>query len=74
MADVVSTIGEGFKQSFLMAYEVWWEPSASRTPLVVDSQPIQTQHGRRSKVCSGVVIPRGAYSVGSAEALPRLEL
>src|SRR3954465_15498737 len=24
MADVVSTIGEGFKQSFLMAYEVWW--------------------------------------------------
>src|SRR5512146_1122882 len=24
MADVASTIGEGFKQSFLMAYEVWW--------------------------------------------------
>ncbi len=24
MADVVSTIGEGFKQSLLMAYEVWW--------------------------------------------------
>jgi uncharacterized protein len=24
MADVVSTIAEGFKQSFLMAYEVWW--------------------------------------------------
>jgi uncharacterized membrane protein YraQ (UPF0718 family)/YHS domain-containing protein len=24
MADVISTIGEGFKQSFLMAYEVWW--------------------------------------------------
>jgi uncharacterized membrane protein YraQ (UPF0718 family) len=24
MADVLSTIGEGFKQSFLMAYEVWW--------------------------------------------------
>jgi uncharacterized protein len=24
MADVFSTIGEGFKQSFLMAYEVWW--------------------------------------------------
>jgi uncharacterized membrane protein YraQ (UPF0718 family)/YHS domain-containing protein len=24
MGDVVSTIGEGFKQSFLMAYEVWW--------------------------------------------------
>ncbi len=24
MSDVVSTIGEGFKQSFLMAYEVWW--------------------------------------------------
>src|SRR3954447_26763618 len=23
MADVISTIGEGFKQSFLMAYEVW---------------------------------------------------
>src|SRR6195952_4802624 len=24
MGDVVSTIGEGLKQSFLMAYEVWW--------------------------------------------------
>jgi uncharacterized membrane protein YraQ (UPF0718 family)/YHS domain-containing protein len=24
MADVISTIGEGFKQSFLMAYSVWW--------------------------------------------------
>ena len=24
MADAISTIGEGFKQSFLMAYEVWW--------------------------------------------------
>jgi uncharacterized membrane protein YraQ (UPF0718 family)/YHS domain-containing protein len=24
MADVLSTIGEGFQQSFLMAYEVWW--------------------------------------------------
>ncbi len=24
MSEVVSTIGEGFKQSFLMAYEVWW--------------------------------------------------
>ncbi|MDX6601774.1 MAG: uncharacterized protein QOF13_976 [Solirubrobacterales bacterium] len=24
MADVVSTILEGFRQSFLMAYEVWW--------------------------------------------------
>src|SRR4051812_1741686 len=24
MADVISTIGEGFKESFLMAYEVWW--------------------------------------------------
>jgi uncharacterized protein len=24
MTDVLSTIGEGFKQSFLMAYEVWW--------------------------------------------------
>src|SRR6266480_4118247 len=24
MADVVSTLGEGFKQSFLMFYEVWW--------------------------------------------------
>ncbi len=24
MADVISTIGEGLKQSFLMAYEVWW--------------------------------------------------
>jgi uncharacterized membrane protein YraQ (UPF0718 family) len=24
MADVLSTIGEGFRQSFLMAYEVWW--------------------------------------------------
>ena len=24
MAAVISTIGEGFKQSFLMAYEVWW--------------------------------------------------
>jgi len=24
MADVISTMGEGFKQSFLMAYEVWW--------------------------------------------------
>ena len=24
MADVLNTIGEGFKQSFLMAYEVWW--------------------------------------------------
>jgi uncharacterized protein len=24
VADVISTIGEGFKQSFLMAYEVWW--------------------------------------------------
>jgi uncharacterized protein len=22
--DILSTIGEGFKQSFLMAYEVWW--------------------------------------------------
>ena len=24
MSDVISTIGEGFEQSFLMAYEVWW--------------------------------------------------
>src|SRR5258707_9758232 len=24
MSDVISTIGEGFKQSFLMAYQVWW--------------------------------------------------
>jgi uncharacterized protein len=24
MGDVLSTIGEGFEQSFLMAYEVWW--------------------------------------------------
>jgi hypothetical protein len=24
MADVISTIGDGFRQSFLMAYEVWW--------------------------------------------------
>src|ERR671925_238604 len=24
MADVVSTVGDGFEQSFLMAYEVWW--------------------------------------------------
>jgi uncharacterized membrane protein YraQ (UPF0718 family) len=24
LADVIQTIGEGFKQSFLMAYEVWW--------------------------------------------------
>jgi uncharacterized membrane protein YraQ (UPF0718 family)/YHS domain-containing protein len=24
VADVIDTIGEGFKQSFLMAYEVWW--------------------------------------------------
>jgi len=24
MADALSTIAEGFKQSFLMAYEVWW--------------------------------------------------
>lgn len=24
MSDVLSTIGEGFRQSFLMAYEVWW--------------------------------------------------
>ncbi len=24
MADAIDTIGEGFKQSFLMAYEVWW--------------------------------------------------
>jgi len=24
MADVISTVGEGFKQSFLMAYQVWW--------------------------------------------------
>src|ERR1700704_3001761 len=24
MADVLSTIAEGFKQSFLMAWEVWW--------------------------------------------------
>ena len=24
MADVLSTIGEGLKQSFLMAYQVWW--------------------------------------------------
>jgi uncharacterized membrane protein YraQ (UPF0718 family) len=24
MSDVISTIGEGLKQSFLMAYEVWW--------------------------------------------------
>src|SRR5215218_6642608 len=24
MGEVPSTIGEGFKQSFLMAYEVWW--------------------------------------------------
>jgi uncharacterized membrane protein YraQ (UPF0718 family)/YHS domain-containing protein len=24
MGDVISTIGEGFKQSFLMAYAVWW--------------------------------------------------
>src|SRR6476660_6091441 len=26
MADVLSTIAEGFEQSFLMAYEVWWAP------------------------------------------------
>src|SRR4051794_7531910 len=24
MADAIDTIAEGFKQSFLMAYEVWW--------------------------------------------------
>src|SRR5438128_5882667 len=24
MGDVISTIGKGFEQSFLMAYEVWW--------------------------------------------------
>jgi uncharacterized membrane protein YraQ (UPF0718 family) len=24
MADVIGTIGDGFEQSFLMAYEVWW--------------------------------------------------
>src|SRR2546430_13685886 len=24
MGDVISTIGEGLEQSFLMAYEVWW--------------------------------------------------
>src|SRR2546422_1381194 len=24
MADVIDTIGKGFVQSFLMAYEVWW--------------------------------------------------
>src|SRR5881409_1291876 len=24
MGDVISTIGEGFKQAFLMAWEVWW--------------------------------------------------
>jgi hypothetical protein len=24
MGDVLNTIGEGLKQSFLMAYEVWW--------------------------------------------------
>src|SRR3954468_14593228 len=24
MADVISTIGDGLRQSFLMAYEVWW--------------------------------------------------
>src|SRR2546423_5879419 len=24
MADVVSTLGEGFKQALLMAYQVWW--------------------------------------------------
>src|SRR5919109_4441287 len=24
MADVVSTVGEGFEQSLLMAWEVWW--------------------------------------------------
>jgi uncharacterized protein len=24
MGDVLNTVGEGFKQSFLMAYEVWW--------------------------------------------------
>ena len=24
MSEVVSTVGEGFEQSFLMAYEVWW--------------------------------------------------
>jgi uncharacterized membrane protein YraQ (UPF0718 family) len=24
MGDVISTIGDGFEQSFLMAYEVWW--------------------------------------------------
>src|SRR5437868_10057360 len=24
MGDVISTIGEGLKQSFLMAWEVWW--------------------------------------------------
>src|ERR687883_104148 len=24
MADVLSTVGEGFEQSLLMAYEVWW--------------------------------------------------
>ena len=24
MSEVLSTIGEGFRQSFLMAYEVWW--------------------------------------------------
>jgi uncharacterized membrane protein YraQ (UPF0718 family) len=24
VSDVIGTVGEGFKQSFLMAYEVWW--------------------------------------------------
>ena len=24
MGDVISTVGEGFKQAFLMAYAVWW--------------------------------------------------
>ena len=24
MADITETVGEGLKQSFLMAYEVWW--------------------------------------------------
>jgi uncharacterized membrane protein YraQ (UPF0718 family) len=24
MADIIETVGEGLKQSFLMAYEVWW--------------------------------------------------
>ncbi len=24
MSDVISTVGEGFRQSFLMAYQVWW--------------------------------------------------